>query len=119
MPNPTVTITSSQISPIRPIGSNVNLNCSVELSPFVDVPVNVTTQLSGPAGVIITPVTNSVMESTTRYTSVVMINSFRRVQSGEYICTATVELVTANPFIIGGTGVTGIDRIIIGTGKRD
>jgi hypothetical protein len=26
-------------------------------------------------------------------------------------------LVTANPFIIGGTGVTGMDRIIVGTGK--
>ena len=118
VPNPTVMITSSVISPICPIGYNVTLTCSVELSPLVNVPVNVTAQLLGPAGVIITPVTNSVMESTTRYTSVVMIHSFRRAQSGEYICTATVELVTANPFIIGGAGVTGMDRIIIGTGKQ-
>jgi hypothetical protein len=59
-----------------------------------------------------------VMENTTRYTSTVIINSFGRVQSGEYTCTVTVELVTANPFIIGGDRVTGTNRITIGTGKR-
>jgi hypothetical protein len=118
VPNLTVVITSSPISPIRPIGSNVTLTCSVELSPLVDVPLTVNARLSGPVGVTITPVTNSVMENTTRYTSTVIINSFGRVQSGEYTCTVTVELVTANPFIIGGDGVTGMNRIIIGTGKR-
>ena len=117
MPNPEVIIASTPISPIRPVGSIVTLTCTVDLSPLVDVPVNVTAQISGPMGVTITPVTNSVMESTTRYTSTATVSPFGRDQSGEYTCMATVELVTANPFIIGGTGVTGMDRIIIGTGK--
>ena len=108
-------ITSSPVSPIRPVGSNVILTCSVELSPLLDVPVTVTAQISGPSGVTITPLTNSVMESTGRYTSTGMISSFVRDQSGEYTCRATVVLVTANPLIIGSSGVNGIT---IGTGKQ-
>ena len=117
MPNPAVMITSTSVSPIRPIGSTVTLTCTVDLSPLVDVPVTVMAQISGPMGVAINPVTNSVMESNTRYTSTATVGPFRRDQSGEYTCMATVELVTANPFIIGGTGVTGMARIAIGTGK--
>ena len=111
-------ISNSPVSPIRPVGSSVTLTCAVELSAAVDVPVTVNVQLSGPAGVVITPVNNLVMESTTRYTSTSMVSSFGRNQSGEYTCTATVGLVTANPLIISGTGVTGRDSITIGTGKH-
>ena len=118
VPNPIVVVTSSPDSPIRPIGSAITLTCTVELNPFVDVPVNVNAQLSGPAGVAITPQTNSAMVNTSRYTSTSMVSSFGRYQSGEYTCTATVRLVTANPLIIGGTGVTGMDSITIGTGKH-
>ena len=110
-------ITSTPIGPVRPIGSTVTLICTVDLSPLVDVPVTVTAQISAPMGVTITPVTNSVMESTTRYTSTATVSPFERIQSGEYTCMANVELVTANPLIIGGTGVTGMDKITIGTGK--
>ena len=117
VPNPIVVITSTAVSPIRPVGSTVTLTCTVYLSPLVDVPVTVNVQLSAPAGVTITPVTNSVMENTTRYTSTFMIYSFGRNQSGEYTCITTVELVTANPLVIGGTGVTGMDSITIGTGE--
>ena len=113
-----VVITSSPASPIRPVGSTVTLTCTVDLSPLVDVPVTVNAQISGPAGVIITPLTNSVMVNTTRYTSTSMVSSFGRNQSGEYTCTATVGLVTANSFIIGGTGVTRINSIIVGTGNQ-
>ena len=110
-------ITSTPVSPIRPIRSTVTLTCTVDLSPMVDVPVNVTAQISAPMGVVILPVTNSVMESSTRYTSTATVGPFERIHSGEYTCMANVELVTANPFIIGGTGVTGMDKITIGTGK--
>ena len=110
-------ITSTPVSPIRPIRSTVTLTCTVDLSPLVDVPVNVTAQISGPMGVTILPVTNSVMESTTRYTSTATVSLFERDLSGEYTCTANVALETANPFIIGGAGVTGMDKIIVGTGK--
>ena len=117
VPNPAVMITSTPVSPIRPAGSTVTLTCTVDLSPLVDVPVTVTAQISGPMGVAINPVTNSVMESTTRYTSTSMVNQFGREKSGNYTCMANVELVTANPLIMGGTGVTGLDKITIGTGK--
>ena len=83
----------------------------------MDVPVTVTAQLSGHAGVTVTPVTNSVIENTTTYTSTAMISSFGRNQSGEYTCTATVNLVTANPFIIDSMDITGMNGITIGTGK--
>ena len=117
MPNPAVMITSTPVSPIRPIGSTVTLTCTVDLSPLVDVPVTVRAQISAPSGVIITPVTNSVMDSSTRYTSTATVSLFGREQSGEYTCMANVELVIANPFIIGGTGVTGMDRIFVSTGQ--
>ena len=111
-------ITSTPASPIRPIGSDVTLTCIVDLSPLVDIPVTVTAQISAPLGVTITPVTNSVMENATRYTSTATVGPFGRDHSGEYTCMATVELVTANPLIIGDSGVTGIDRITVGTSKR-
>jgi hypothetical protein len=119
VPYPTVIITSSPVSPIHPVGSTVTLTCTVDLSPYVDVPVNVTTQLSGTAGVTITPVTTSesVMENATRYTSTATVSPFGRIQSGEYTCMANVELVIANSFIASGTGVTGMDGIAIGTGR--
>ena len=114
MPNPAAMITSS---PIPPFGSTVTLTCTVDLSPSVDIPVNVTARISAPMGVTIIPVTNSVMESSTRYTSTARVGPFGRDHSGEYTCMANVELVTANPFIIGGTGVTGMDKITVTPGK--
>ena len=117
VPNPAVVITNTPVSPIRPIDSTVTLVCIVDLSPLVDVPVNVTARISAPLDVVITPVTNSVMENATRYTSTATVSPFGRDQSGEYTCMANVELVTANPFIIGGSGVTGMDRINVSTGK--
>ena len=110
-------ITSAPASPIRPVGSPVTLTCTVDLSPLLDVPVTVIVQISGPSGVTFTNRTNSVTETTTRYTSTAMVSSFGRNQSGEYTCRATVRLVTEHPFINGSSGVTGMDRITIGTGK--
>ena len=40
--------TSHPVRIIRPIGSNVTLTCTVELSPVVDVPVTVNTVWTGP-----------------------------------------------------------------------
>ena len=117
VPSPAVVITSTPVSPIRPINTTVTLTCAVDLNPLVDIPVTVTAQISPPLSVIITSVTNSVMENTTRYTSTATVSPFGRETSGEYTCTANIELVTSNSFIIGGTGVTGMDRITVGTGK--
>jgi hypothetical protein len=114
VPDPAVVIRSIPVNPIRPVGSAVTLTCIVDLSPLVYVPVTVTAQISGPAGVTIIPVTNSVRENTTRYTSTAMVNSFGRNQSGEYTCMAHVE--SNSNFLIVGGGVTGMDSITIGTG---
>lgn len=111
MPNPVVVITSTPVSPIRPVGSAVTLTCTMDLSPLVDIPVAMTAQFSGPAGVAIIPVTRSVMENATRYTSTVMVRSFGRNQSGEYTCMANVE--SNSIIIISG----GMDSITIGTGR--
>lgn len=81
------------MSPIRPIGGSVTLTCSVELSPFVDVPVTVDAQLSGPSG---SPLTNTtIYMSGSNYTATTTINSFRREQSGTYTCTAIIT----SPFL--------------------
>lgn len=104
---------STPVSPIRPVGSAVTLTCTVDLSPLVDVPVTVTALVSGPAGVAIIPVTSSVIENATTYTSTAVVKSFGRNQSGEYTCMANVE---SNSLIISG-GVTGMDSITIGTGR--
>ena len=73
-----------------PLGSNVTLTCTVELSPVVDFPVTVNTVWTGPDG-FMTNDTAQVVESTTTYTSTAMIRSFGRNQSGTYTCTATVS----------------------------
>ena len=44
VPDPIVVVTSTPVSPVRPIGSNITLTCIVDLSPAVDVPVTVTTE---------------------------------------------------------------------------
>lgn len=90
-----VTITSEPISPIRPIGSTAAVICSVELSPSVDVPVNVSVQISDPSGSLLVISDSSVSEST--HTSKAMVSSFDRNQSGLYTCEAT--LISVSPFL--------------------
>ena len=87
-----LTITSKPVSPIRPIGGSVTLTCSVELSNFVDVPVTVDVQLSGPAG---RPLTNTtIYMSGFSYTATTTISSFTREQSGTYTCIAIISYIT-------------------------
>ena len=89
VPDPTsVVVTNDPVSPIRPVGSDINLTCTVELSPAVNVPVTVNTVWTGPDEVALSP-TTPVMKNFTRYTSTAMVNSFGRDQSGNYTCTAT------------------------------
>ena len=84
-----ISVTSNPTSPIRPIGSAVNLTCIVVLSPFVDVPVTVAIHLSDPAGSPLTTTTPSVSGS--NYTSTSMVNSFGREDSGLYTCRASTS----------------------------
>ena len=45
-----VTLTSDPLSPVRPVGGNVTMTCSVDLSPAIDIPMTVNVYLSDPAG---------------------------------------------------------------------
>ena len=83
--------TSQPVRIIRPIGSNVTLTCTVELSPAVDVPVTVNTVWTGPAGFRTTNTAQPVMGSSTTYITTAIVRSFGRDRSGNYTCTATVS----------------------------
>ena len=96
-----VNISSDPVGPVLPFGSNVTLTCTVELSLAVDVPVTVNTVWTGPDGFMTTNTAQPVMGSTTTYTSVAMVSSFGRNQSGNYTCTATVS--STAPFLLSST----------------
>ena len=70
VPNPMVVVSSDPVSPIWPVGSDVNLTCTVELSPAVDVPVTVNTVWTGPDGFM---TTNTAQPVTTTYTSICLL----------------------------------------------
>ena len=116
VPNPmVVAISSDLVSPIRPVGSDVTLTCTVEFSSTVDVPVTVNTVWTGPNGVTLSPTTTTtVMESLTRYTSTAMVNSFGRDQSGVYNCSATIRSTSDNMSIRKSNVETGIALITVG-----
>ena len=104
-------VTSNTSNPIRPIGSHINLTCTVELSPLVDVPVTVNTVWSGPTGYMITNTAQPVIGSYTTYTSTAMVSSFGRQQSGEFTCRATIS---SDTLLTSGTEVSGMERITVG-----
>ena len=107
-----VAISSDPVSPIRPVGSNVTLTCTVELSPAVDVPVTVNTVWTGPDGFMTTNTAQPVMGSTITYTSTTMVNSFGGDQSGVYNCMATVS--SSSSFLTGSGSQSGTARVTVG-----
>ena len=87
-----VVVTSSPASPIKPIGSTVNLTCTAKLGLAVqNVSVTVEFQWRNPDGSSLsTSILNQLMsQSTHMYASTVVVSSFSREQSGVYNCTAT------------------------------
>ena len=108
-----VDVTSHPVSPIRPIGSNVTLTCTVELSPAVDVPVTVNTVWTGPAGFMRNNSAPSVMGNTTTYNinSTAVVMSFNRNKSGDYICRATV---TSGSLLTAYSSLSSTKRITAG-----
>ena len=83
-------MTSDPVSPIQPVGSEVTLTCTVEMTPAVNAPVTVTTVWTGPDGFMTINAAQPVVGSTTTYTSTAMVSSFRRHRSGVHTCTAIV-----------------------------
>ena len=107
-----VSVTSDKVSPIRPVGSDVTLTCTVELDPAVNVPVTVNTVWAGPNGFMaVNMLPQPLMGSTTTYTSTTMVTSFGRDQSGVYNCAATVSSI---PLFIDSNSHLGMARITVG-----
>ena len=110
-----VSIASDPANPVRPIGSNVNLTCIVELSPVENISVTfVNTVWTGPAGFMTAHTALPVMGNTTTYTSTTTVNSFGRDQSGVYNCTAAVSTIPTNSFPSGSV-MSGVKRVTVGT----
>ena len=106
-------VTPGPIIPII-VGSSINLTCTVELNPLVDVPVNVTTEWSGPDGFTIANTAQPVIGSpATTYTSTAMVSSSGREQTGNYTRKATVRSVTPAQSLIESVGYSS-SRVIVG-----
>ena len=103
-------VTSIPASPIRPVGSAVNLTCTVVLSPFVDVPVTVVVYLSDPAGGPL--ITTAPSVSRHNYTSTAIVNSFGREESGLYTC--RVSISSNFPFIKDSDPYSVASKVTIG-----
>ena len=105
-------VTSNIPNPVRPVGSAVTLTCTVDLSPFVDVPVTVNTLWTGPNGFNASVTAQPVTGSSTTYTSTATVSSFGREQSGVYSCNATAESMSS--FISSSIQQTGATRMTTG-----
>ena len=103
-------LTSVPASPIRPIGANVTLICTVELSPFIDVPVAINAELFDPTGRSLT--INPLLVSGSTYTMTAEINSFGRNQSGIYSC--SISLTSTSLFLTGSRPKTASNHITVG-----
>ena len=100
------------------IDSSINLICTVELSPLVDVPVTVTTEWTGPAGFMTSNTAQPVMGSNpTTYTSTAMVSSSRsgRDQSGNYTCKVAIAVRAMSSYLIDLDSVGhSSSRVVIG-----
>ena len=114
VPTPvSVTITYHSIGDIS-ADTEVVLNCTVELSPAVDIPVTVNIQLTDPAGSQLIYSSQPVSSST--YTVTVRISSFKGDQSGYYTC--TVDITSTSPFLTDSDTLVGVTRITTREGQK-
>ena len=87
-------ISASSSNPVRPIKSAINLTCTVniELSPQANTTVILNIVWTGPTDRFTTINTSqTIMGSSTTYTSTAMVSSFGRNESGIYTCTASLS----------------------------
>ena len=109
-----VAISSDPVSPIRPVGSDVTLTCTVVFSTAMNVEVDVSILWTGPDGFMTTKIAQPVMGSTTTYTSTAMVNSFGRGQSGVFTCTATASPNSSSVFVLRSGSRLGIVKVTTG-----
>lgn len=94
----------------------MNISCVVKASEVVDVPVTLSIELfesNGYPGLIRTPILELTNGSCTK--SILIFNSFRRDQSGFYVCTANTLLTSINqtPLSTSKTLVVTVGESII------
>ena len=105
-------VVSNPSSPIRPIGTDVMLTCTVVLPNGTDS-VMVSIQLSSPnpsVGQLVTTRSTTVLDFT--YTSTAMISSFGRNESGIYNCSVTVS--STSPFLRNNYSQFNTTRVTTG-----
>ena len=105
-------IVTSNSSPIPNAGTSVELICTVELSPAVSQSdlslLMVDAQLSrGGTPLALTGPT----VTGTIFTYTIQLDSFSACDSGNYICTVTVSLVSPTSFITGNATLSNSTRI--------
>ena len=110
VPAPTLVMLSSSVPNPVPPGSHVTLTCAVELSPAVNVSVAVNTVLTTPAGFQTHRTAEPVMGSLITFISEFVINTFRRSESGLYICGATISL-PSNAYISDSRAINHAVRV--------
>ena len=111
VPAPSVTIVSNQPNPIRPIGRNVTITCTVELSSIVDVPLMANVKLTDPFGNIVKASTFQLLYQSI-YNSTSVLDAFGRDASGSYSCTGTVT--SSNIFLLDSEEQSATSRITVG-----
>ena len=89
VPQPIVRLVSDTPNPILS-GFSPILTCAVELSPAVDVPVDISTVWTGPDGSTLMSAAPTVMKSFTHYTSDTKLNYVESADSGNYNCTVSI-----------------------------
>ena len=112
-------ITSYPVSPIWPIGSNVTLICTVELSPLVDFPVTLNIVWTGPAWLNTYNTAQLLMGRNTTYVSTAVVRFFERDYSGNYTCTATVSASTSMSFITNSSKSSTLLKLAPGKNNYD
>ena len=104
VPRPTLRLVSDKANPVL-AGRSLTLTCGVELDPVVNVPLNITAGWTGPDGSTLRPAAPAAMESTTHYTSTVVIRQVELANAGDYTCTISLETdirMTAEKQVIVG-----------------
>ena len=109
-------VSASSSNPVRPIGSAVNLTCTVhvELSPAADVPVILNIVWTGLDRFTTVNASQPVLGSFTTYTSVAVVSSFGRNESGIYTCTASLSSLPTNLYLNNGSTMSELIHITTG-----
>ena len=111
-----VIVRSNKSNPIRPIASDVSLQCDVELSVLGShVPLTVNVIWIGPNSEVPIATNRTLSSEGMRNTSIMItVHSFRRLDSGNYSCTAFLSSTS----LLLNTSQSLSSTIMVTTGMR-